>query len=159
MELKKDFIFMGKAIEEARKALRRGEVPIGAVLVSGDQIIARGYNQPWATSDPTAHAEIVALRKAARKIGNYRLYGLTVFVTLEPCPMCLGAILQARLKRLVYGAEDPKAGAVVSQLKFAMNKANHHPEIVGGIRADECRQLLKDFFREKRKRAKKKKLK
>lgn len=150
---------MGRALDEARKALKRGEVPVGAVLVSGDQIIARGYNQSCVTKDPTAHAEIVALRKAARRVGNYRLNSLTLLVTVEPCPMCLGAILQARLKRLVYGTEDPKAGAVVSRLKFSMNKANHHPEIVRGIREDECRQLLKDFFKQKREKRKEQKIK
>jgi tRNA(adenine34) deaminase len=157
MEGKKDFLFMGKALAEAQKALKKGEIPVGAVVVSGDRIIARGHNRPCASHDPTAHAEIMALRKAARKLNNYRLSGLTLFVTVEPCPMCLGAIIQARIKKLVYGAEDPKAGAVVSRLKFALDQANHHLDIIGGIRSNECSQLLRNFFREKRIRKKKEK--
>lgn len=153
----KDFLFMGKAIAEARKAQKRGEVPVGAIIVDGDKIIARGHNRPVAAHDPTAHAEIVALRRAARKLRNYRLNGLTLYVTIEPCPMCLGAIIQARIKRLVYGAADPKAGAVVSKLKFNLHQANHRPEIVSGIRSDECLKLLKNFFKEKRARSKKEK--
>ncbi|MCX8160799.1 MAG: tRNA adenosine(34) deaminase TadA [Candidatus Saccharicenans sp.] len=145
-----DIYFMRLALAEARKAAARGEVPVGAVLVKEGRVLARGYNRPLASSDPTAHAEIVTIRKAARKSGNYRLPGSTLYVTVEPCPMCLGAIIQARVRRLVYGAEDPKAGAVVSRLKFNLSQANHRPEIAGGLCQEECGQLLKDFFRQKR---------
>jgi tRNA(adenine34) deaminase len=145
-----DVYFMKKALKEARRAALRGEVPVGAVLVNGSRVIARGYNQPIKKNDPTAHAEIIAIRKAARKTGNYRLAGLTLYVTVEPCPMCLGAIVQARIKRLVYGTGDPKSGAVVSRLKFDLEKANHQPQISAGVCQQECRRLLKDFFGEKR---------
>lgn len=146
---------MRLALAEARKAAARGEVPVGAVLVKEGRVVARGYNRPVASSDPTAHAEIVAIRKAARKFGNYRLPGSTLYVTVEPCPMCLGAIVQARLRRLVFGAEDPKAGAIVSRLRFSLDQANHRPEISGGLCREECGQLLKDFFRLKRQDRKK----
>ncbi|MGB9893915.1 MAG: tRNA adenosine(34) deaminase TadA [Candidatus Saccharicenans sp.] len=145
-----DFKFMLQAISEARKALSQGEVPVGAVVVEDSKIIARGYNQPLARTDPTAHAEIVALRAAAKKLKNYRLPAVTLYVTVEPCPMCMGAIIQARIKKLVYGTSDPKNGAVVSSLKFDLKKANHQPEIVGGLCRQECQQLLKDFFQKKR---------
>lgn len=151
-----DNYFMGLAIAEALKAQKKGEVPVGAIIVEGKKVIARGHNCPIATNDPTAHAEIVALRKAARKVQNYRLSGLTLYVTVEPCPMCLGAILQARIKRLVYGAPDPKAGAIVSRLKFDLTAANHRVEIVSGIRSQECAEILKKFFKEKRAKGKEK---
>jgi len=141
-----DIFYMRLALVEARKAAARGEVPVGAVLVKEGRVLARGYNRPVSGSDPTAHAEIIALRKAARTSGNYRLPGSTLYVTIEPCPMCLGAIVQARVRRLVYGAEDPKAGAVVSRLKFNLARANHRPEVSSGLCREECRQLLKDFF-------------
>ncbi|MCR4410483.1 MAG: tRNA adenosine(34) deaminase TadA [Candidatus Saccharicenans sp.] len=150
-----DIYYMQLALAEARKAAARGEVPVGAVLVQEGRVLARGHNRPVSGSDPTAHAEIVAIRKAARKLGNYRLTGSTLYVTVEPCPMCLGAIIQARIRRLVYGAEDPKAGAVVSRLRFSLDQANHRPEISGGLGRDECGQLLKDFFRQKRQGQKK----
>lgn len=146
---------MRLALAEARKAAARGEVPVGAVLVKEGRVVARGHNRPVASSDPTAHAEIVAIRKAARKFGNYRLPGFTLYVTVEPCPMCLGAIVQARLGRVVFGAEDSKAGAVVSRLRFSLDQANHRPEISGGLCREECGQLLKDFFRQKRQGRKK----
>ena len=149
-EKEDDVYFMHKALQQARLAAQRREVPVGAVLVAGSQVIARGYNQPIKNCDPTAHAEIVAMRKAARKIRNYRLEGMILYVTVEPCPMCLGAIIQARIKRLVYGTEDPKSGAVVSRLKFDPQKANHRLKISAGICQLECGQLLKDFFQEKR---------
>lgn len=142
---------MQLALAEARKAAARGEVPVGAVLVQEGRVLARGHNRPVGSSDPTAHAEIVAIRKAARKFGNYRLPGSTLYVTVEPCPMCLGAIIQARLSRVVFGATDSKAGAVVSRLRFSLDQANHRPEIRGGLCREECGQLLKDFFRLKRK--------
>ncbi|NPV82168.1 MAG: nucleoside deaminase [Candidatus Aminicenantes bacterium] len=146
---------MQLALAEARKAASRGEVPVGAVLVQEGRVLARGRNRPICSSDPTAHAEIVAIRKAAKKVGNYRLPGSTLYVTVEPCPMCLGAIIQARIRRLVFGAEDTKAGAVVSRLKFSLNQANHRPEISGGLCREECGRLLKDFFRLKRQGKKK----
>ncbi len=150
-----DIFYMQLALAEARKAAERGEVPVGAVLVKEGQVLACGHNRPVSSSDPTAHAEIVAIRKAARKCGNYRLPGSTLYVTVEPCPMCLGAIVQARLKRVVFGAEDSKAGAVISRLKFSLDQANHRPEVSGGVCREECGQLLKDFFRLKRQSKKK----
>jgi len=143
--------YMQLALAEARKAREKGEVPVGAVITDGRNILARGHNCPIRNNDPTAHAEVVALRKAARKVKNYRLTDLTMYVTVEPCPMCLGAIIQARIKRLVYGTEDPKAGAVVSALKFDLSRSNHQPEIVSGVCREECQKIISDFFREKRK--------
>ncbi|MCJ7486162.1 MAG: tRNA adenosine(34) deaminase TadA [Candidatus Aminicenantes bacterium] len=128
-----------------------GEVPIGAVVVREGRVIARGSNRPVKSTDPTAHAEIVALRKAARKAGNYRLPDCDLYVTVEPCAMCLGAIVQARIRRLVFGALDPKAGAVSSIMKFPFERTNHRPEVLGGVLADECAKLLRDFFRARRK--------
>ncbi|MBC7364536.1 MAG: nucleoside deaminase [Candidatus Aminicenantes bacterium] len=148
---KQDEKYMQLALAEARKAREKGEVPVGAVITDGRKVLARGHNCPIKNNDPTAHAEIVALRKAARKLKNYRLPGLTMYVTVEPCPMCLGAIIQARIKRLIYGTADPKAGAVVSSLKFDLKKANHHLEIVAGVCQEECQKIISDFFREKRK--------
>ena len=147
-----DTIFMKAALREAGKAAAAGEVPVGAVVVRDGRIVARGHNKPIESSDPTAHAEIVALRKAARKAGNYRLPDCDLYVTVEPCAMCLGALVQARVQRLVFGALDPKAGAVSSIMTFPFEQANHRPEIVGGILADECAKLLRDFFRARRKK-------
>ena len=147
-----DTIFMKAALREAGKAAATGEVPVGAVVVRDGRIVARGHNKPIESSDPTAHAEIVALRKAARKAGNYRLPDCDLYVTVEPCAMCLGALVQARVQRLVFGALDPKAGAVSSIMTFPFEQANHRPEIVGGILADECAKLLRDFFRARRKK-------
>ena len=147
-----DVVFMKKALQEAAEAAASGEVPIGAVVVRDGRIVARGHNKPIESSDPTAHAEIVALRKAARKAGNYRLPDCDLYVTVEPCAMCLGAMVQARIRRLVFGALDPKAGAVSSIMKFPFERANHRPEIVGGILADECAKLLRDFFHAHRKK-------
>lgn len=146
-----DAYFMEKALAEARKAGDRGEVPVGAVVVKDGRIRSRGYNRPISANDPTGHAEIVALRKAARKTKNYRLNGCHLYVTLEPCAMCLGAAVQARIERLVYGAADPKSGAVVSVMRFPFRKLNHRPSILGGILADDCGRLLSDFFKQKRK--------
>ena len=146
-----DVVIMKKALQEAAKAATAGEVPIGAVVVREGRVIARGSNRPVKSSDPTAHAEIVALRKAAGKTGNYRLPDCDLYVTVEPCAMCLGALVQARIRRLVFGALDLKAGAVSSIMKFPFERANHRPEIVGGILADECAKLLRDFFRARRK--------
>ncbi len=142
--------FMTAALAEARKAAARGEVPVGAVIVRGGRIVARGSNRPLASGDPTAHAEIVALRRAARRAGNYRLPDCDLFVTLEPCAMCLGAVVQARVRRLVYGAADPKAGAVSSVMTFPFDRLNHRPEVLGGVLAEPAADLLKEFFRRRR---------
>jgi len=147
---KDDFWFMKAAIRGAAKAGGRGEVPVGAVVVKEGTIVARGSNGPIASSDPTAHAEIVALRRAARRAGNYRLTGCDLYVTVEPCAMCLGAAVQARVRRIVYGAPDPKAGAVRSIMVFPFDKTNHRPRVRGGVLAAECGRLLTDFFRARR---------
>ena len=145
-----DEFFMGKALAEAEKSLEKKEVPVGAVLVSGNKILGRGHNEPILRNDPTAHAEITAIRKACLKKKNYRLPDCELFVTLEPCAMCLSALVHARVKRLVFGAYDPKAGAVESMMKFPFEKTNHRIEIRGGVLADECGKILKDFFQKKR---------
>ncbi len=145
-----DEFFMGKALAEAEKSLIKKEVPIGAVLVSGNKILARGHNEPILKNDPTAHAEIAAIRKACLKKKNYRLPDCELYVTLEPCAMCLSALVHARIKRLIFGAYDPKVGAVESMMKFPFEKTNHQIEIKGGILADECGKVLKDFFQKKR---------
>ena len=139
------------ALEEARRAGEEGEVPIGAVLVSKGEVIGRGRNRPIALSDPTAHAEIQALRDGGSRVGNYRLPGSTLYVTLEPCIMCAGAILQARVGGLVFGNEDPKGGAVSSLYSLLEDsRLNHRVEVISGVLADECRELLQRFFRERR---------
>jgi tRNA(adenine34) deaminase len=148
--MNEDEKFMGEALKEACKAAEREEVPVGAVIVSGERIIARGHNQPIKKNDPTAHAEIVALRKACAQQKNYRLAAGVMYVTVEPCAMCLGAIVQARIKRLVFGALDPKAGAVLSIMTFPMERTNHRMEILGGVLAEECGRVLKNFFKAKR---------
>ena len=144
---------MGQALEQARTALGAGEVPVGAVVVAADgAIVGRGYNHPISSHDPTGHAEIMALREAARSIGNYRLTGMTLVCTLEPCVMCAGAIVHARIARLVFGAYDPKAGAAGSIYNVVSDpRLNHQPEVVSGVREAECRQLLQEFFIWKRK--------
>lgn len=142
---------MRAAIKAAAAAGAAGEVPVGAVIVREGKICARGGNRPIRTADPTAHAEIVAIRAAAKKTGNYRLTGCDLYVTVEPCAMCLGAILQARIRRLVYGAADPRAGAVKSIVRFPIHKTNHKLEIRGGVLADEGAALLRGFFRGRRK--------
>ena len=142
--------FMSRAMAQAHKAAERGEVPVGAVVVRDGVVIARGYNQPIRLNDPTAHAEILALRKAARKLGNYRLTGCDLYVTVEPCAMCLGAALNARIRTLVYGADDLKAGAVRSLLSFPIDKTNHRMAVTGGVLAAESAALLKEFFRSRR---------
>ena len=144
---------MRLALALARKAGDRGEVPVGAVVVCGGRVLARGGNRSIRECDPTAHAEVVAIRKAGRSRGNYRLPDCDLYATLEPCAMCLGAIVQARLRRLYYGAADPKAGAVRSAMRFPFGKLNHRPEIKGGLLADESGRLLKDFFADKRRKA------
>ena len=143
--------FMRAALDEARRALLGGEVPVGAVVVADGAIVARAHNAPIALSDPTAHAEVLALREAGRKTGNYRLTGATLYVTVEPCPMCCGAVLQARLARVVYGAADPKAGAVESLYRLLDDsRLNHRVEAVGGVLGGECAALLREFFETKR---------
>lgn len=143
--------FMQQAIQLARMAEASGEVPIGAVIVKNNQIIAEGFNQPIAANDPTAHAEIIALRNAAQAIGNYRLINTTLYVTLEPCAMCVGAMIQARIERLVFGAIDPRAGAVKGVFQLLDEKRlNHHVDWQGNILADQCAALLKQFFQKRR---------
>ena len=146
-----DGAWMALALAEARKAWAAGEVPVGAVVVKDGEVIAAGFNQPIGRHDPTAHAEIVALRAAAEKLGNYRLPGCELFVTLEPCAMCSGAMMHARLARVVYAATDPKTGVCGSVLDlFAREELNHHTEVVGGVLADEAGAMLKGFFAERR---------
>jgi tRNA(adenine34) deaminase len=141
---------MKTALAEAVKAAARGEVPVGAVIARDGRVVARGSNRPIGSADPTAHAEIVALRSAAKKSGNYRLADCDLYVTVEPCAMCLGAVVQARVRRLVFGAADPKSGAVLSVMEFPFARLNHHPEILGGVLAAECASILRDFFRARR---------
>jgi tRNA(adenine34) deaminase len=146
-----DLAFMRQALELAREAERAGEVPVGAVLVAGEQIIARGWNRTITDCDPTAHAEIVALRDAAKALGNYRLGDVTLYVTIEPCAMCAGAIVQARVARLVYGADDPKGGAVRTCFNVLDNpRLNHRVEVTSGVLAEECAALLQVFFTARR---------
>jgi tRNA(adenine34) deaminase len=143
--------FMDAALEQARLALAAGEVPIGAVLVIDDAIVARGYNQPISSCDPTAHAEVLALREAARIIGNYRLTESDLYVTLEPCLMCVGALVHARVRGVHYGAAEPKTGALVSTVRALDTPGlNHRFEIEGGVREAEARELIQEFFRGKR---------
>ncbi|NNG21490.1 tRNA adenosine(34) deaminase TadA [Massilia sp. ML15P13] len=143
--------FMGMALDQARLAWLDGEVPVGAVVVKDGEVIAVGYNQPIGRHDPTAHAEIVALRAAAQKLGNYRLPGCELYVTLEPCIMCSGAMMHARVARVIYAALDPKTGACGSVVNlFDQEKLNHHTEVTGGVMADQASSLLKAFFAERR---------
>ena len=146
-----DGCFMEEAIEQAGLALRAGEVPVGAVVVVAGEIVGRGWNQVISSKDPTAHAEIVALRDAARQTGNYRLPGAQVYVTVEPCTMCAGALVHARVAALVFGAREPRAGAVVSTAQALDNPAlNHRVQVTEGVAADECAALLTDFFKARR---------
>lgn len=148
--------YMGLALEQARLAWAEGEVPVGAVVVKDGEVIATGYNQPIGRHDPTAHAEIVALRAAAHKLGNYRLPGCELYVTLEPCIMCSGAMMHARLARVVYAAVDPKTGACGSVVDlFQEERLNHHTIVEGGVMAEESSSLLKAFFAERRAAARK----
>ncbi|MQA36942.1 tRNA adenosine(34) deaminase TadA [Rugamonas aquatica] len=147
--------FMRQALEQAQHAWDEGEVPVGAVVVKDGVVIARGYNQPIGKHDPTAHAEIVALRAAAEALGNYRLPGCELYVTLEPCVMCSGAMMHARLAKVVYGATDPKTGACGSVLDlFGQEQLNHHTDVAGGVMAEECGAMLKSFFAARRAAAK-----
>jgi len=146
-----DVAFMTLALEQARVAMTAGEVPVGAVVVRHGQVIASGSNAPIAGHDPTAHAEIQALRAAAQVLGNYRLPDCELFVTLEPCAMCVGAMLQARLQRVVFGASDPKTGAAGSVIDLFVNpRLNHQTRLQGGLLETECSALLQSFFQERR---------
>ena len=146
-----DQIFMRQALSQAHNAWALGEVPVGALVVKDGRVIATGFNQPIGSQDPTAHAEIMALRAAASLLGNYRLPGCELYVTLEPCAMCVGAILHARIARVVFGAPDPKTGACGSVINlFEHGKLNHHASVVGGVMAEECGMLLKEFFAARR---------
>ena len=143
--------YMRAALEEARRGFDAGEVPVGAVVVADGRIIGRGFNQPIGGHDPTAHAEVVAIRAAAREIGNYRLVGSTLYVTIEPCLMCVGAMVHARVETLVFGAPEPKAGAVVSSCRaHELPSLNHRIEILGGVLEDDCRAIIQEFFRGRR---------
>jgi len=148
--MRDDEFFMRQALAEAQKSLRKNEVPVGAVIVFENEIVSRGHNELITKNDPTAHAEIVAVRKASSKRKNYRLSDCDLYVTLEPCAMCLGAAVHARIRKLVFGATDPKSGAVESVMKFPLERMNHRVEVVGGVLADECSQILRGFFKKKR---------
>ena len=142
---------MQAALELGREARRRGEVPVGAVVVLDGVVIGEGFNQPIGTNDPTAHAEMVALRDAAKRIGNYRLTGANLYVTIEPCQMCVGAMIHARIARLIYGAREPKAGAIDSAMRAHEHPSlNHRLEATGGVLEDECRGLIQAFFADRR---------
>lgn len=143
--------FMALAIKEAKKAAKVDEVPIGAVLVLDGKVIAKGYNKRESTNDPTMHAEIVAIRKACKEFNSWRLVDCTLYVTIEPCSMCAGTILWSRVKRVVYGATDPKGGALGSSYNlFAQPNLNHHPEITGGVLFDKCSKIVSEYFKSKR---------
>jgi len=143
--------WMAAALEEAARARDAGEVPIGAVVVLDGAVVGRGFNQPITSGDPTAHAEIVAIRQAARDAGNYRLTGAVLCVTIEPCLMCVGALVHARIGTLVYGAAEPRTGAVVSTVRGGeLPGHNHRFEVVSGVREAECRELMQRFFKERR---------
>jgi tRNA(adenine34) deaminase len=146
-----DNSYMSAALTLARRAAAAGEVPVGAVVARGELVIGEGWNHPIAANDPTAHAEIVALRAAAARAGNYRLQDCTLYVTLEPCVMCMGALLTARVARLVFGAWDPKAGACGSILDLSREpRLTHRLDVFGGVRSEECAALLKEFFERRR---------
>ncbi len=150
-ESREDERYMRRALDLARNAEAAGEVPVGAVLVRDGAVIGEGWNRPIGTSDPTSHAEIEALRAGARHLGNYRLGGSTLYVTMEPCPMCAGAMLHGRVGRLVYGTPDLRAGAAGTVIDVLGGPAaNHRVEVTGGVLADECRDLLQSFFRARR---------
>jgi tRNA(adenine34) deaminase len=149
-----DETFMREALALAGQAAEAGEVPVGAVVISAGKVVGRGYNRPISGKDATAHAEIVALREASAQIGNYRLTNCDLYVTLEPCAMCAGAIMHARIARVVYGATDPKGGACGSVVNlFAESRLNHHATVVGGVMAEEAGKLLQEFFSARRRAA------
>ncbi len=151
LQLEADERWMRRALELAARAQSEGEVPVGALLVSSGEVVGEGWNRPIGSGDPTAHAEIVAMRAASVALGNYRLTGTTLYVTLEPCPMCAGAMVHARVARVVYGARDPLAGAAGSVFEiFNTPSLNHHPQSFGGVLEEECRSVLKAFFKARR---------
>ena len=151
MYLESDERFMDLALAEARRAELAGEVPVGAVIVADGTVVGRGFNQPIATKDPTAHAEIVALRDAARNLGNYRLTAVSLYCTIEPCIMCAGAMIHARIERLVFGTLDPKAGSAGSIYNVLTDpRLNHRVEVLFGVRESECVELLREFFTRRR---------
>ncbi|MGI6424008.1 MAG: tRNA adenosine(34) deaminase TadA [Tepidanaerobacteraceae bacterium] len=148
-----DIFFMRQALEEARKAMEVDEVPIGTVIVKDNKVIARAHNLRETLQDATAHAELLAIRKACEVLGTWRLVDCSFYVTLEPCPMCAGAIILSRVDKVVFGAKDPKGGACGSLINLpADDRFNHRPELVGGVLADECGNILKEFFQGKRKK-------
>ena len=150
--MESDSYYIGLALEQAKAGLAAGEVPVGAVLVDeAGEVLARAFNCPIGSNDPTAHAEVLVLREGARLRGNYRLPGVSLYVTMEPCIMCLGAMIQARLRRLVFGAPDPKGGACVSLYRLPEDaRLNHRLEVTGGVREAECRALVQEFFKARR---------
>ena len=151
MDAKTDELWMEEALRLAKRSAAAGEVPVGAVIVRDGVIVGRGWNQAIAACDPTAHAEMVAIREAAARAGNYRLAGCDLYATLEPCAMCAGALVHARIRRLVYGAPDPKAGAAGSVLSIADHPAlNHQMQVTAGVLAGRCMEMLQAFFRERR---------
>ena len=144
--------YMREALREAEKAYQLGEVPVGAVVVSGGRVVARGHNRREALKDAAAHAELLAMREAARVLGDWRLSAATVYVTMEPCPMCAGALVQFRVKRVIYGTDDPKAGAAGSVVELLREpRFNHQVEVIPGVLESECREIIQRFFRERRK--------
>ena len=150
-ELWMDELWMEEALRSARRALELGEVPVGAIVVCDGEVVGRGWNQNISTNDPTAHAEIVALREAGRNIGNYRLGDCDLFATIEPCTMCAGALVHARIRRLVYGADDPKAGFIRSLYPLLEDpRLNHRVEVTSGVLGEECGEILRRFFQERR---------
>ena len=150
-QIQLDRFWMARALAAAAEAEREGEVPVGAVIVIDRQILGIGFNRPISLNDPTAHAEIVAIREAARKLQNYRLTGSTLYVTVEPCAMCAGSLVNARVSRLVYGTADQRAGGIESVFRIVENRSlNHRVEVTSGILAEECRELIQDFFRKRR---------
>jgi tRNA(adenine34) deaminase len=151
MQAELDRQFMQQALEQARLAAAAGEVPVGAILVRDGHVISRGFNKPISNHDPSAHAEMMALRAAAQAEANYRLPGTTLYVTLEPCAMCAGAMLHARIDRVVFGASDPKTGAAGSVLNiFSEKQINHQTQVDGGIMSEDCGEVLRQFFKERR---------
>ena len=150
--IKDDYYFMKKALEQANRAYKAGEVPVGAVVVKDGKIIARGFNERETKQDPTAHAELTAMKKAAKKLSSWRLTGCTLFVTLEPCPMCSGVIINSRIDRVVFGAYDQKAGCCTTLYHLCNDERfNHRAQVLGGVMEEECAEILSSFFREKRK--------
>lgn len=151
ISMTKDEKYMLAALKEAQKAVILDEVPVGAIIVKDDKIIARGHNLREKSNDPTSHAEINAIRKACKKVNSWRLEDCTIYVTVEPCSMCAGTLLQCRIGRIVYGALDPKGGAIVSSLElFKSKNINHHPQIEGGVLKEECSSIISSYFKSKR---------